>query len=120
MRTLSKFAVDTLRRWCSRLRPGIAPRLRKLRFLHGTFSGDRREVRCGPHLRSGRRPVRCRGSSGAFARGLLILSEKQTGVTVNAFLAVQEQAQLAPGEGGANESTGDPPPDDAAGAETPP
>jgi hypothetical protein len=33
--------------------------------------------------------VPCRGSARAFVRGLLLFSEKQTAVKINAYLAVQ-------------------------------
>ena len=66
-------------------------------FSHGVFNGDRDSPCCGPRCASASCAMQCRGTARAFARGLLILSEKQTAPRANAYLAVQRisaQVQL--------------------------
>ena len=58
-------------------------------FSHAVFNGDRRRPVCGPGCACGVRTVRCRHTARAFARGLPLFSEKQTAVTMNAYLALQ-------------------------------
>ena len=58
-------------------------------FLHGTFNGHWRRPICSARCACGVRTVRCRHKARAFARGLPLFSEKQTAVTINAYLALQ-------------------------------
>ena len=58
-------------------------------FSHAVFNGDRRRPVCGPGCACGVRTVRCRHTARGFARGLPFFSEKQTAVTMNAYLALQ-------------------------------
>ena len=63
-------------------------------FSHAVFNGDRRRPVCGPGCACGVRTVRCRHTARAFARGLPLFSEKQTAVTMNAYLALQRVAAV--------------------------
>ena len=56
---------------------------------HGTFVRDCSGPACSPRCASGMHGVRSRGSARAFARGLLILSQKQTAHYFLDYLALQ-------------------------------
>ena len=68
-------------------------------FSHAVFNGDRRRPVCGPGCACRVRTVRCRHTARGFAPGLPLLSEKQTAVTMNAYLALCTTGPAGPRHG---------------------